>query len=528
MQVRVAARPRWFTSVSARGALALAAVGLFAMAVVAAAPRSPYQPILMPHDRPVGPLRDLAGLLGLDNLTGTPQLAVAVLVAAFAVGSFLLLLREAFRGNVSVRAVAGLTVFGHALVLFLPLLFSRDVYSYAFYGRIAGIYGGNPYIQTPLDHSGDMLWRYVGPKWIDTPSVYGPAWSTVSTWLARVLPHPSDHVDAYRLLALFGSLATCAAIVWVVRDRWPERTPFALAAFGANPVVVFHAVGSGHNDVFVALALITAVGLLLRGRSRAAVAALTFGALVKATIGIALILLLIWVIARQSPEARRRVFAAHAAAAAAVAAVFAVPFLQWTDPSLGILELTRHTGWLAPQAVLRRAIDGVTFGTMGWVARVAFAAVLLVAFTRLGRDVWRRGSALSVDGVVAAFGWAIVLLTLLGPLLMPWYVLWSLPFVWIVPRAARTAIVATAALMVVSLWSTEAMRFPAAFEVNLFVGQWIVSPILLYLAWTVLRDLRLRVDIGFPLEDDASPSAILAVPNQPDGQQRVPAAAGDR
>ncbi len=56
----------------------------------------------------------------------------------------------------------------------------RDVYSYAYYGRIAGVYGGNPYVQTPLDYPTDALWKFVGPIWVNTRAVYGPAWSALS------------------------------------------------------------------------------------------------------------------------------------------------------------------------------------------------------------------------------------------------------------------------------------------------------------------------------------------------------------
>ena len=167
-----------------------------------------------------------------------------------------------------------------ALLLGLPLLFSRDVYSYAFYGRIAGVYGGNPYVQTPLDHPTDALWKFVGPIWVNTPAVYGPVWSSLSGWLSTWLrARPEAHVEAYRMIALVASLATCAVIVWTVRRLWPERTAFALVAFGANPVVVFHAVASGHNDMLVALMIASAFALVVSHKEMPAIALLTIGAL---------------------------------------------------------------------------------------------------------------------------------------------------------------------------------------------------------------------------------------------------------
>jgi hypothetical protein len=286
-----------------RRALILAGVGIVAMSIVAATPGSPYQPLLTARGQPHGIVRDVAVWLHLDRIPGDPVLLVGIAAMLLATGAFLFLLREAFRGHVSVRAVAVVVVGAHALLLLVPLLFSRDVYSYAYYGRIAGIYHGNPYVQTPLDHSGDVLWNLVGPRWVDTPAYYGPGWTTVSALLSRILPHPIDHVEAYRYISIAASLATCGVIVWIVHRLWPARTAFALAAFGANPVVLFHAAGSGHNDLLVALSIVTAFALLVSKRELPAVAVLTLGALIKVTATLPLLLLLVWCVARRRRNA---------------------------------------------------------------------------------------------------------------------------------------------------------------------------------------------------------------------------------
>ena len=64
---------------------------------------------------------------------------------------FILILRESWNRRISMRMVFVLAIAFHVLVLTLPLLFSRDVYSYAYYGRIASTYGANPYVFTPHD-----------------------------------------------------------------------------------------------------------------------------------------------------------------------------------------------------------------------------------------------------------------------------------------------------------------------------------------------------------------------------------------
>jgi alpha-1,6-mannosyltransferase len=516
------------TTSAGRNALIVAAVGIVVMSIVAATPGSPYQPLLTARGQPHGVLRDIAVWARLDRIPGDPLLLVGITAMLLATGAFLYLLRETFRGHVSVRGVAVLVVGAHALLLLVPLLFSRDVYSYAYYGRIAGIYHGNPYVQTPLDHSSDILWNLVGPRWVDTPAYYGPGWTTLSALLSRILPHPIDHVEAYRYISIVASLATCGVIVWIVHRLWPARTAFALAAFGANPVVLFHAAGSGHNDLLVALSIVTAFALLVSKRELPAVAVLTVGALIKVTASLPLLLLLVWCVARRPPEERRRAALTHVGLSIGIALAFALPYVQLKDPTLGMLGLAGQTGWLAPPTVIAQAVDFLSFHTLGWVVRVGAVALLVWCVVLLAREVWRRvpNGGMSGQEQAAVWGWALALLMLLGPILLPWYVVWQLPLVWALPRIPRTAVIATSAMLGVTLWSAEAMRYPGAFNVDLLVGYLIVVPVLVVLLFFVARDLRSRVELGRLFEDEVSRPAPTMLADEPDREQRVPDAAG--
>ncbi len=65
--------------------------------------------------------------------------------------------------------------------------------------------------------------------------------------------------------------------------------------------------------------------------------------------------------------------------------VVAAPFLQLHDPTLGMLELSSHEGWLAPSRFFRRVLDAISGDTLGVVARVAFAVALVAAVVWLVR-----------------------------------------------------------------------------------------------------------------------------------------------
>ena len=495
---------------SATRAVAFSIVGVVAFATFAAAPGSPFQPVLPLGFKAGGPFVRLGRLLTLDRLSGNLQVVTGVFVIVVAVVSFLFLLWEAWRGNVSLRAGLLLVVGFHAVVLLLPLLFSRDVYSYAFYGRIVGVYHGNPYVQTPLVYAKDPMWNLLGPKWVDTPAVYGPLFTSVAGVIARLVQSPIGQVNAYRVLAVTASLSTVFVTAWTAREIWPSRAAFAVVAFGANPVILFHSVGSAHNDLLVALSIAVALAFVVRGKELPAIASLTLGALIKATGVLPLLLLVAYCVARRPPERRPRVLLSDVGLVAAIVLLFAAPYLQLHDPTLGMVELAGHEGWLAPSLFLQRIFDDVHLGVLGLVARVAAAGLLVVCVGALAREVWRRAGELSPRGNGAAWGWVLLLLLLLGPVLLPWYVVWAMPLVWLMPRPARSALIGTGALLAVSQWSTEALNSPT-FSVNLLVGRWLVSPIIFGLLIWMLFDLMRRIRGGLPLESE----------------EDVPAAAGE-
>lgn len=488
-----------------RGALAvgLCMGGVLACATFAAAPDSPFQPVLPVGAEPGGPLTAFATAIGLDRLAGSWLIAAGVVSMGFAAAGFLMLLRATWRGVVSLRTVMVLAVLANVVIVtMLPLLFSRDVYSYAFYGRIVAVYDENPYVHTPVEFSGDDLWPLVGPKWVDTPAVYGPAFTTVSGAVARAFDTPAGQVDAYRWLAGLAALATVAVIASLARRLRPDRAAFAVAAFGLNPAVLFLGVASGHNDLLVALAVALGALLLVRERTLAAVAVLAVGTLIKAPVAFPLVLAIVWAVARSERPHRTRTLLTHAGLAVVIGLAFAVSYMQTDDPTFGMLELAGHEGWLAPSGLVAKVFGWLSFGTLGGLARVGFAAVLLVAFVRLARDLARRAVAQEpVDTVCAAIGWSLVMLMLLGPVLLPWYAAWALPLVWLLPRPSRATLIATGLALAMVQWTTEPLRYPGAFNVNLAIGHWVVTPALLVLVLWCLVDLRRRVLERLPLHD---------------------------
>jgi hypothetical protein len=483
-----------------RVALTLSVASFVLAATVAATPLSPFAPVL--PAAPSGPFRWFAELVRMDRLQGGQLVAVGVVGVACAAIAFVLVLMECRRGTISPRTVIGIAIAYHVALLFLPLLFSRDVYSYAYYGKIAATYHANPYVATPADFPHDSLAAFVGPKWFDTPAVYGPLWTQVSGVVARVADDVSAFVMWFRLIAIAASLATVFVVAGLVRRVRPDREAFAVAVVGLNPVVLFQSAASGHNDLVVALAIAAAIALVFSGRELWATAALALGTLVKVTAAVPLLLWWVAVAARRPRGQRVRALAPHVALGAGMALLAAWPFANTDDPTLGGLEVASHEGWLAPSRFFRRLFDAISGDTLGFVPRIVFAIVFVVAVALIAREVWRRGPAVGASLAGASWAWGLLCLMLLGPLLLPWYVTWALPLAWLLPRVPRTVLIGTGLALTVSQWTSEPVAFPRAYDANLLFGHYVVTPVVIALLGWLLLDLWRRVRSGAPLEDE--------------------------
>ncbi|MEA2550288.1 MAG: hypothetical protein QOE25_57, partial [Actinomycetota bacterium] len=261
-----------------------------------------------------------------------------------------------------------------------------------------------------------------------------------------------------------------------------------------------------------------AFALLLRAKELPALAVLTLGALVKATGGLPLLLLAVWCIARKPAGERLRAAATRIGLVAAITLVFAAPFFQLHDPTLGMVELAGHQGWLAPSRLVGRIMEAVGGGVLAGGARLVFAAALLAAVAMLARHVARVGlrSDTSVDVVSelgAAWAWSLLLLMLLGPVLLPWYVAWGLPLVWLLPRVPRLVLLGVSTALAVSQFTAEPARYPHAYNANILIGHYFIAPLVAVgLVWLALDGLR-RMRSGIALRAGG-------------GGQDVPAPAG--
>jgi hypothetical protein len=476
------------------------------VALIAATPNSPFLPVQPSQAGPGGPLRLLAGLLMLTRLSNDTLVIVGLLAMIAAGASFLLVLYAAARGMLPMRTVVTLAVCYQVAILLLPLLLSRDVFSYSYYGRIVSRYGGNPYVQTPANFPQDPLWQFTWPEWRTASSVYGPTFVWLAAAITAVFHSITAEIFGFKVTAIGAMLGSMAIVRSVAERVDSRRAAYAVAIIGLNPILIFHTAGGGHVDALVMLSVASAIWLVVDGRGLAATAALTFGALVKVTAAVPLALLIAYLVARSEPGRRLGLLAKHVGLAAGISILTALPFLQTHNPTLGMLDLVHHDSWMAPPELMERLFEAIGRGVAGSVggsigvdlARMTVFAAIAVGVFLIGRQVVRRAATEGPTFLGAAWGWSLLLMMLASPTLFPWYFAWVVPVAWMLPRVPRRTLEFACAILAASQLDVLSFRLPPWMQVKLVYGHPVLILLLVWFAADLWR--RLRADVSLGLE----------------------------
>jgi alpha-1,6-mannosyltransferase len=455
---------------------------------------------------------DGARWVGLDRVDRTGLIALSIALLMVLVAVFSLLVLEAWRGRASFALVMGASAVALALAAAAPVLLSRDLYSYAAYGRVFAVHGANPYVTPPAAFPADPFVGVTSPQWIHTRSLYGPAFVLGASAISRVqASSPAATIIFFKGVAAAAALAAAWLSGRATLHVRPDRGAFAAAAIGLNPVVVIHGVGGGHNDAVIACLLAGAAVLAARsvrtirppsgdrpGRltsgSLPVTVLLTLVVLIKAVVVVPL-LVWFWFLWRRGDSGHRlRSVAVHAGLAAAVAGACFAPFAAGRRTFAPLATLSSVEGWASGARLVARAVRavvGVAASTSvtraaGTATLALFLLVFAIAFLRLARRV-DEASLVSVWGV-GLLGFALA-----APYLTPWYALWFLPFVTLVEDVWLT-VVALGAACVLALTGVPAEPggAPGAWRTMMLGVHYGAAPLMLGLFVAVLWRMLTR------------------------------------
>ena len=330
----------------------------------------------------------------------------------------------------SLRGVAVAVVAAHLILFLGPPLLSQDVFGYLSFARLGALHGLDPYNHASAAVPLDPVYRFLGWRTVDSP--YGPLYTLASYALTPL--GVSSGLWALKAIAVSASLATVAIVARAARvlGRSPAQ---AAALVGCNPVLLLDAVGGFHNDTLIAALLASVLlfaALVHYGR---AVAALVVAIGIKLSAGLVLPFLLL---APADSRERARLLTIALCGLAVVTVLAAIAFgphaFAFANSIQGEQQMVATHS--VPNELARLVGLGTVSALPAWWRDLFVAGFIVV----VGVGLWR--TAHGGDWRAAA-GWATVALIVSTAWLLPWYVIWALPFAALVDdRRLRATILA--------------------------------------------------------------------------------------
>jgi len=240
-----------------------------------------------------------------------------------------------------------------------------------------------------------------------------------------------------------------------------------------------------------------------RRRELAATALLALMATLKVPLAILLVPAVAVMVWRDPREARRRSLLAHVTVAIVVGASLAIPFVQRHDPMLGFFQLSSYASFLAPSTFFRHLL-AVTFGGEGtsavttalsYAVRVSFGVTFVVVFAFLVRHLASQASRMTGAEEGAGWAWSLLLFTLCAPILFPWYLVWTLPLMWLLPRVPRTAVALMCAVLPLAQVVASPLRSVRLYDDMISLGIGVIAPALFLVLVRLLKDLAPRLQM---------------------------------
>lgn len=142
----------------------------------------------------------------------------------------------------------GSTLLFSLTLLFQPMLFSDDVFTYIFSGRILTLYHADPFNTAPFQFPSDPYLRWVVAGHA-APNLYGPFWYYISSLLVNI-----DGNNQVVTLLLFKGVAILfhlvnSVLIWsILHSIAPKRRILGTMLYAWNPLILIELVGSAHSE----------------------------------------------------------------------------------------------------------------------------------------------------------------------------------------------------------------------------------------------------------------------------------------
>jgi hypothetical protein len=365
---------------------------------------------------------------------GGPYFMASLTIAGIA---YLLAIREFFAASRFDRRVVviGLVLAAvwHIEFLRVPAGADDDIHRYVWDGRLQRL-GYNPYIVVPSDPAVQGL-HTPETRTLNNPDLPSP-YPAGAQFFFRAVTSIQESTFALKVAFVICEFAIVFVLLDVLRSS--RQGVHLVLAYAWNPLLAIEVAGSGHIDIVGALFLVVSAAAL--GRRWRATAAVGLGLAIAVKFLPVVLLPLYW----------KRVRIRDAALAAAVVGLLYVPFLnhgripigslgtyvqsfRFNGPVFAVLHQVAPTPLLAGLAVLAGLVTAtwlrITAAPEHQQRNRASQKSLTTEETEFHRgDATVFPRCNSVPSVVQAFAWPMAASLLCAPVVLPWYLLWLLPF----------------------------------------------------------------------------------------------------
>ena len=358
------------------------------------------------------------------------SLAATLFSVACVYGIALLLFDRGFADHrLALALIAGGALVFQTTLMWLPGIFSQDVFSYIAYGRLAAIYDLNPYVWPPSVLR-DSVVPWVADVWRTYPAPYAPLWVSLQWLLARATQDWSivDQALLYRGFAN-ALLLVNLGLAWRLLGR---LTPLSmtqrvtsLAALAWNPLILFEIAANAHNDALMVTFCLLAL-LLFRASSRGLLScvALTLGTLVKYLSGVGFLWLAFASAARVRTWPRRgRRFAALVLISVTITLLLAAPWLELPDSLDPLVNETAGVGYVnsLPDTLVQVVVErsGAPLDAARGIERVLALALFAIYLVWEARHVWADPTRAALARGLARS--CLVYVVVASTSVQPWY-----------------------------------------------------------------------------------------------------------
>ncbi|HEX9039293.1 MAG TPA: glycosyltransferase 87 family protein [Ktedonobacterales bacterium] len=411
-------------------------------------------------------INDMGAITGYSPLAATSFVVVILLLF----GAQFVALLAASRGqrddNARQRRLTALLIYGAPVIFMLVMIWMHPVTTTDLYGYIARGYLSVHFHGNPMTTAASRL---PGGYAVDRPaSPYGPGWLMIAalfSWMSG--ENLLLNMLLFKALAGLCVLIALALVDYLARRRYPERRWRIAVLFGWSPLLFFESVGNGHNDIVMAVCVLAAFALMLRGRAQSAFAFLALGAIIKYVSAFFMPLWLVyelrqraltaplagrekvpmgfmarlgwlrrmvaWLIHELDVWAAARIIVTAFVIGATIAVAAYAPYWDGLQTFTGLGQQLRplyYNGSIVQfiTAPLELFVQPSHYAALDKTVRLVFYALFVIYATIQAQRLWILGAQAEIQDVItAAAKVTFASLVLITFWFQPWYIVWLLP-----------------------------------------------------------------------------------------------------